>query len=150
MTAGTTSVVGVDRLELASRLRLIVARLARRLRQQASSGLSPSQLTALASIHKAGPMTLGTLAEIERVAPPTITKVVDKLTEAGLVERSVDPSDRRFVLVAATAAGKATIDKIRAERNAWLSARLDALSPEDVERLALAVDALAALAEDET
>ena len=65
--------------ELAARLRLSATRLARRLRQEADAGLTPSQLSALAVIEREGPLTLGALADHEKVAPPSITKVVAKL-----------------------------------------------------------------------
>ena len=136
----------IDQLALAGQLRLLIARLARQLRQQTAHGLSPTQLTALAAIHKSGPVTLGALAELEQVAPPTITKVADKLQELGLIERQVDPADRRFVRVAVTTTGRETIDRMRAERDAWLGRRLDQLPPGDLERLAAAIDALGQLA----
>ena len=77
--------------ELAARLRLSATRLARRLRQEADAGLTPSQLSALAVIDRQGPLTLGALADHEQVAPPTITKVVAKLE----AERPGGPRGRR-------------------------------------------------------
>src|SRR3954447_13531511 len=88
-----------DVATLAARLRLSSTRLARELRRQADAGLSPSQLSALVSIERHGPMTLGALADHERVAPPSITKVVTKLEGLGLVSRHVDDDDRRIVRV---------------------------------------------------
>src|ERR1700752_82582 len=85
--------------EIATRLRLSATRLARRPRQESGAGLSPSQLSALAVIANHGPLTLGALAEHERVAPPSITKVVTKLECDGLVPRAPDPSDRRICRV---------------------------------------------------
>src|SRR5438105_3631645 len=90
---------------LASRLRLSATRLARTLRREAGTGLSPSQLSVLATVDAHGPITLGTLASHERVAPPSITKVVTKLEAAGLVSRTPDPSDRRVARVNLTADG---------------------------------------------
>src|SRR2546429_8406607 len=84
-----------DTAAMAARLRLSATRLARQLRQQSDAGLSPSQLSALATIEHHGPMTLGALADHERVAPPSITKVVAKLEAAGLVARELDRADRR-------------------------------------------------------
>src|ERR671928_795791 len=91
--------------EIAARLRLSATRLARRLRQESSAGLSPSQQSALAVIANHGPLTLGALAEHERVAPPSITKVVTKLESDGLVIRTPDPGDRRVCRVAISAEG---------------------------------------------
>ena len=87
--------------ELAGRLRLAVTRLARQLRQTSDSDLSPTQASVLATVGGSGPLTLGELAELERVASPTITKVIALLHEKGLVDKITDPADRRFVRVAA-------------------------------------------------
>jgi DNA-binding MarR family transcriptional regulator len=82
--------------EIAASLRLSTTRLARRLRQESDTGLSPSQLSALAVIENHGPLTLGALADHERIAPPSITKVVTKLEADGLVTRTPCPDDRRW------------------------------------------------------
>ncbi len=135
--------------EIAARLRLSATRLARRLRQESASGLSPSQFSALAVIHNRGPITLGELAELERVAPPTITKVVAKLEEDGFVERRADPTDKRVSLVQVTTAGGLLHDETKRRRTTWLTGRLRELSPEDQARLADALDALDRLHGDE-
>src|SRR5919205_2842653 len=80
--------------ELAGRLRLAVTRLARLMRQQTDTGLSPTLLAALATVESAGPLTLGELACREQVAPPTVTKAVGGLEEQGFLSRTVDPGDR--------------------------------------------------------
>ena len=121
--------------ELASRLRLAVTRLARRLRTQLPGELSPSQLATLASVECRGPLTLGELSAVERVKPPTMTKIVGCLEEQGLVSRTVDASDRRVARVEATAAGLAFLEDSRQSKDAYLATRLRTLSPED--RLAL-------------
>jgi DNA-binding MarR family transcriptional regulator len=131
--------------ELAARLRLSATRLARRLRQEADAGLTPSQLSALAVIEGEGPLTLGALADQEKVAPPSITKVVAKLESIGLVERTVDPGDRRFVRVAVTAAGRALLEGSRQRKTAWLTGRIRELGAGEREQLAAALDVLDAL-----
>lgn len=128
--------------EIAARLRLSSTRLARRLRQEASTGLTPSLLSALATVERHGPLTLGALAEHERVAPPSITKVVAKLEADGLVERAVDASDRRVARVAATAAGRDLLEESRRRKTSWLLDRIHALPAEEQARLADALDAL--------
>ncbi len=128
--------------EIAARLRLSATRLARRLRKEAGSGLSPSQGSALAAIHNNGPLTLGALADHERVAPPTITKVVAFLEAEGLVVRSADPTDGRVSRVSTTKAGDSLVAESRRRKTAWLSTRVGALSREDQERLAGALDVL--------
>lgn len=128
--------------EIASRLRLSATRLARRLRQESGAGLSPSQQSALAVIANHGPLTLGALAEHERVAPPTITKVVSKLESDGLVTRTPDPSDRRVCRVEVSPAGAALLDEVRRRKTAWLTARISQLDADRQRRLADALDVL--------
>jgi DNA-binding MarR family transcriptional regulator len=142
-----------DELEVVARLRLSIARLARRLRQEAGTGLSPSQHSALITIVLHGPLTLGRLAKIEQVSPPTITRIAVKLEDDGLVARHVDPTDRRVSRVQITAEGERRLDHGRNRRNAWLAQRLRAFEPEQRRHLAAALDILEALAaspEDET
>ena len=135
--------------ELVGRLRLSTTRLARRLRQESDAGLTPSQLSALAVIDINGPLTLGALADLEQVAAPSVTRIVDKLEAAGLVARAADDSDRRFVRVQVTEAGHASMVRSRQRRTAWLAARIRRLEPEQQARLFAAVDVLEELAEAE-
>jgi DNA-binding MarR family transcriptional regulator len=128
--------------EIASRLRLSATRLARRLRQESGAGLSPSQQSALAVIAYHGPLTLGALAEHERVAPPTVTKVVSKLECDGLVTRTPDPADRRICRVAISPAGEELLEESRRRKTAWLTARISQLDADRQRRLADALDVL--------
>jgi DNA-binding MarR family transcriptional regulator len=138
----------VDQAELASRLRLSVTRLARRLRTQLPGELSPSQLAALSSVERLGPLTLGELSAAERVKPPSMTRIVSCLEEQGLVSRTVDPGDRRVARVEATAAGLRFLDQSRRQKDAYLADRLRGLSPEDRDALARAADVLERLLEE--
>ena len=128
--------------DIAARLRLSATRLARRLRQESNAGLSPSQQSALAVIANHGPLTLGALADHERVAPPTITKVVSKLECDGLVTRTPDPADRRVCRVAISPAGDALLEESRRRKTAWLTARISQLDADRQRRLADALDVL--------
>ena len=128
--------------ELAGRLRLAVTRLARQLRQTSDSDLSPTQASVLATVGGSGPLTLGELAELERVASPTITKVIALLHEKGLVDKITDPTDRRFVRVQLTADGEALLERPRARKTAGLARQLQGLGPGEVERLVAATDVL--------
>ena len=137
-----------DTAGIAARLRLSATRLARQLRQESDAGLSPSQLSALATIERHGSLTLGALAEQERVAPPSVTKVVAKLEAAGLVERQLDDADRRVAWVSTTPTGNARLAKIRQRKNEWLSAQIAQLDDAQRRRLADALDVLDALTAD--
>jgi DNA-binding MarR family transcriptional regulator len=141
-----------DVAEVAHRLLLATARLARLLRQQAGTGLSPSQHSVLASIDSSGSVTLGALAAIEQVAPPTITKIVSKLEDDGLVVRTVDARDRRVARVSVSPVGHARLEQSHRRRDAWLAQRLAGLPAADVTRMAEAVEVfekLAAIAHQE-
>lgn len=128
--------------DTAERLRLSIARLARLLRQQDDSGLGPTVTAALSCVAKHGPLTLGDLAAREQVAPPTITKVAEKMVAAGLVERHADAHDRRVSLVSITALGSARLEDFRNRRRSWLSERLGELDPDALDRLEAAAEVL--------
>jgi DNA-binding MarR family transcriptional regulator len=117
--------------ELATRLRVAVTRLNRKLRQQALAGLSPAQASALGTVNRLGSPTLGELAATEQVQPPTVTRLVTTLESAGLVARETDGADRRVVRVRITAEGRRTLQRIRSLKNAFLTRRLAALDPAD-------------------
>ncbi len=121
--------------DLASRLRLDISRMARRLRQEAGAELTPSQTAALATIEKHGPLTPSELATRERVQRPTATRVLAFLEDAGHVTRAVDPTDRRSSLVSISPAGRELLAVARTRKDAYLAQRLDALSAEDREAL---------------
>lgn len=134
---------------LASELRLVIARLARRVRQQGGTGgLSPSQLSALSSIEQAGAIRLGDLAGRESVSAPTMSRIVASLEDHGLVVRTPDALDRRAAQLSLTAAGRTRLKRIRSERTALLQRRVDALDTDDRRRLVEALPVLAALLDD--
>ena len=130
---------------MAAHLRISATRLARLLRRQGDTGLSPSQLSALTSVERHGPLTLGRLADHERIAPPSITKVVDKLEERGLVQRAPDALDRRVTRVSITPAGDALLADVRQRKDLWLASRLAQLDADQRARLDAALDVLDAL-----
>ena len=121
--------------DLASRLRLDISRMARRLRQEAGADLSPSMTAALATIERHGPLTPSELAERERVQRPTVTRVLARLEEARLVVRAADPQDRRCSLVSISDDGRALLEAMRERKDAFLARRIDALEPADREAL---------------
>ena len=132
-------------LELANALRPTITRLARRLRQQDHTGLGPTMTAALASIAKHGGPTHGELAAIEQVAPPTITAVVGKMENLGLVTRETGTADRRVTRIRITPAGVEQLDEVRNRRTSWLAFQLSSLTDDERRRLADAVDVLAKL-----
>jgi DNA-binding MarR family transcriptional regulator len=131
-----------DLVEDAERLRLATTRLARILRQETHTGLTPTQVAALATLQRMGAVPLKALAEAERISAPTATKVVDKLAEVDLVERLPHPDDRRVTLVSVTPAGHDLLAATRRHKTAWLATRLADLSPTDRSRLLDAVEVI--------
>jgi DNA-binding MarR family transcriptional regulator len=131
--------------ELADRLGHAAVRLARLLRQQDEGALTPTMRAALGTISREGPVTLGELAAIEQVAPPTITKVVAKLEDAGLVERDIDVSDRRVCRVTLTVDGQRWMDQDRTRRREWLTKRVEELDASEVVQLTAAVEIIETL-----
>jgi DNA-binding MarR family transcriptional regulator len=134
---------------LAAHLRLVITRTARRLRQQAGTDLGPSQLSALASIERHGPLTPSELARIERIQRPSATRIVARLEEAGLVERVADPTDRRSFTVGINGDGRALMNKLRTRKNAYLARRLRGLEGADLATLDRAAEILEDLLEGE-
>ena len=139
----------VSPVETAARLRLAIVRTARRLRQEAGGELTPSTAAALATIERHGPLAPSELAEIERVKRPTITRVVARLEEDGLVERTGDPADGRASLVSITREGSELLRRIRTRKNAYLARRLRKLDPDDLRALERAADVLEGILEDD-
>jgi DNA-binding MarR family transcriptional regulator len=133
--------------ELAARLRLVVMRLGRRLRQQAGDDLSPTLISALVTIERHGPLTLGRLAALERVKRPSVTRMVAILERRGLVACEVDAVDRRVRVVAVTAAARLLLQDSRTRKTAYLARHLRKLPERDVDALTAAVDVLERLLE---
>jgi DNA-binding MarR family transcriptional regulator len=128
--------------ELAPRLRLAITRTARRLRQEAGGGLTPSMGAALATIDRHGPLTPSELAIRERIQRPTATRVLARLEETGLIVRAADPADGRSALVSLSPAGAALLAELRTRKDAFLSERLEALGPRDRATLERAAELL--------
>jgi DNA-binding MarR family transcriptional regulator len=135
--------------ETAARLRAVIGRLHRRLRttpSAAAAGLTPTKISILFTVTREGPIGLSELAASEQVNPTMLSRIVGNLTDAGLLKRVADPSDRRAALVSATVAGRGLADRIRRERTDALNAALAPLSDQDQKLLQQALPALEALA----
>src|SRR3954451_6553343 len=125
----------MDETELAARLRLVLVALVRQLRSQNGPELTAGRASALASISKHGPLTVGELAERERVSSPMITKMAKSLEELGLVTRTPSDQDKRVTELAVTAEGRRRLEHNRTRKNAWLAQRLRTLDAADLEAL---------------
>lgn len=144
MLAAPTSTATELSSEFAPRLRLATMRLARLFRQHADpeAGLSQALISALATVSRCGPVTLGRLAELEGVQPPSMTRIVAHLEERSLVVREVDAHDRRIARVRTTPAADDVLAEVRTRRNEFLAGRLARLSPADMVILEAALPVL--------
>ena len=130
----------------AARLRVAIARLSRWLRRHELAGLTPTQLSALSTVERAGPLRLGDLAAAEGIAPSTHTRLVTALEERGYVVRQPVPGDARASTMAITAAGHEMLEMLRRESTTRLAESLSTLSPGQLHALAEALPALEQLA----
>lgn len=131
-----------------TRLRVAIARLSRRLRRHELAGLTPTQLAALSTVERSGPLRLGDLAAAEGIAPSTLTRLVAVLEELGYVQRYADPKDARASTLAITPTGHETLERLREEGTVLLTHSLMLLTAEQRAALATALPALEQLAED--
>jgi DNA-binding MarR family transcriptional regulator len=139
---------GPSELEQATRLREAIGRLSRRLRPTlAAEGMTPTQISVLATVVRQGPIGLSDLAEREGLNPTMLSRVVAVLGDLGLVRRESDREDRRAGVLVATDAGVRRRAEIRRERAEVLSVHLAELPAAEREALARALPALEALAE---
>lgn len=129
----STSPVIDEPPSLSSHLRLVILRMSRRLRQQSVGDVTASQMSALASIYLAGAASLGELAATERIAPPSMTRIVARLEEQGFVRRRHDSTDRRVSRLEITPSGEALLAETQSRRDAYLAERLQSLSDEERE-----------------
>jgi DNA-binding MarR family transcriptional regulator len=130
-----------------ARLRAAVLRLSRRLRKHDLADLTPTQLSALATVARDGPQRLGDLAAAERIAPSTLTRLVSVLEERGYLQRTAVPGDARASLVSVTERGTTVLNQIRQETTSLLAENLLMLPRPQLEALAAALPALERLSD---
>jgi DNA-binding MarR family transcriptional regulator len=133
--------------QLAPRLRWAIARMARRLRQESGTDLGPSQVAALATVERHGPLSPSELADRERIKRPTATRIVGHLEAAGLVQRVKDPEDGRSSILSVAAEGRAVLRRLRERKTAYLARRLADMDAEDRRTLERAAELLEGMLE---
>ena len=111
-------------------------------RQDQESGISGPRLSALSVIVFAGPLSLAELAAAEQVKPPTMSRIVEGLVQAGFASREPDPGNRRMVRISATAEGTELLEAGRERRVRVLAQRLHRLADSEQRALARAVELL--------
>jgi DNA-binding MarR family transcriptional regulator len=123
--------MATSRIETAARLRLAIVRTARRMRQEAGGGLSPSQAAALATIDRHGSLTPSELAACERVQRPTVARLLARMEQDGLVTRAPDPSDGRSSVISLSDEGRALLESVRSRKEAFLAQRMETLDADE-------------------
>ena len=150
MTADNAAGVDDDLLtEEATRLRLAVGRLHRRIRIDGRESVPPLQLSALSMINLHGPLRLSELARREAVTAPTMSRVLGALDERGFVVRTPDPQDARGVLITLSDKGRAELDTIVRHRTALVARRLSRLAPDQRAAIRAALPAIEHLLDDD-
>jgi DNA-binding MarR family transcriptional regulator len=137
-------------LDTATRLRVAIGRLSRRLRTTeagAAAGLTPTRISVLLTVVRDGPVRLAALAAAERLNPTMLSRVISDLVDAGLLGRTSDDGDRRAAWVEATDAGHSLAGRMRRERTDALNEALAELSTTDRQVVEKALPALESLAE---
>jgi DNA-binding MarR family transcriptional regulator len=124
-----------ERAELGARLRIAVARLARRLRQEAGTDLSPSLMSMLSTVDRHGPLTPSELSEREQIRRPTTTRLIARLEQQGLLATEIDLADRRSYRVAVTPRGARLLEQARRRKSAFLTSALGELDARELDEL---------------
>ena len=135
-----------DVARLSQALRELVAVVSR---DSATRGLSRTAAGTLSALDRYGPCRVSDLTRLEAVGQPAMTGLVQRLEATGLVSRTSDPSDRRATLVAITDAGRSALAERRRSQDALIAARLGRLSPDRLDALGHAVDALVELTQED-
>ena len=131
-----------------TRLRVALARIVRTIdRQVDGGGLTRTELSVLGTVSRLKAVTAGELADIEGLNPTMLSRIVGKLESAGIVTRTPDPDDRRVVRIGITPEGSRLHNRMRRERSALISARLDEIPEQDARAVLAALPALESLAE---
>jgi DNA-binding MarR family transcriptional regulator len=143
------SVLTLEPLAVANRLRPALLKLARELRRESHAlGVTGGQVSLLFQISRNRGIGVRDLAALERMSPAAMSGYVDRLERAGLVERTPNPNDRRRQGLSVTAEGDRVLRSVKSRRTAWLAARLEGLTPEELEAIDNAVEPLLSLLGD--
>lgn len=143
------SILTAEPLTVANRLRPALLRLARELRRESHAlGVTGGQVSLLFQIQQHRGIGVRDLAALERISPASMSGHVDRLERAGLIRRTPDPNDRRRLSLSVTPEAERVLRSVKSRRTAWLAARLEHLSPDELATLDAAVEPLLALIED--
>jgi DNA-binding MarR family transcriptional regulator len=146
--SSTSPPLSKSQAQTAAELRLVIGRLIRSIRQHNASGLTPSQVSALATIDEFGPIRISDLASRESVGAPIATRVTTSLEELGYLKRVVDSQDKRACLVELTYTGHKVLKNLWEERTVGINQRIQMLSKSEITALNAALPILDKLAKN--
>ena len=131
----------------APRLQEIVRLLGRKLGmledfQTACCGKTFAQCHALVEIGRAGSISLNDLANALGLDKSTMSRTINQLVHGGLVEREIDPEDRRYVTIGLTETGKRTYAELEESMNVYFSELYEAIPEEKREQVVESLDLL--------
>src|SRR5918999_434038 len=142
-------ILTLEPLAVANRLRPALLKLARELRRESHAlGVTGGQVSLLIQVHKHRGIGVRDLAALERMSPAAMSGYVDRLERAGLVRRTPNPDDRRRQGLSVTTEGERVLRSVKSRRTAWLAARLEHMSPEELEAIDAAVEPLLKLLDE--
>ena len=101
----------------------------------AQFGMTRAQWAVLVRIDRAEGLSQAELAEVLDLQPITLTRLLDKLAENGLIERRPDPTDRRIKRLFLTAAARPLLGRLGALGEETMAAALDGVAPEEVQHM---------------
>ena len=105
--------------------------------------VSLPQFRVLVVIASRGSVNLGEVAEGLGVHPSNATRTVDKLVVAGLVQRSDDPADRRYLALNLTSRGHDVVERVMNHRRSSIAVVMDNMAPSRRRTLASVLGAFA-------
>ena len=144
-----SSVLTHEPLAVANRLRPALLKLARELRRESHAlGVTGGQVSLLFQISRHRGIGVRDLAALERMSPAAMSGYVDRLERAGLVRRTPNVKDRRRQGLSVTPEGERVLRSVKSRRTAWLAARLERLTPDELEAVDAAVEPLLSLIEE--
>ena len=144
----STAPLSKSQSQTAAELRLVIGRLIRSMRQHNAGGLTPSQVSALATIEEFGPIRISDLASRESVGAPVATRVTTSLEDLGYIKRVQDSQDKRACLVELTPVGHKVLKNLWEERTSGINQRIQMLSKAEIALLNAALPILEKLAKD--
>jgi DNA-binding MarR family transcriptional regulator len=135
-----------DAIEAADRIHSAAIHLLRWLRaSDRESGIGPAQLSALSVLVFGGPQSLAQLAQAEQVRPPTMSRIVNGLVEAGLATSTTDQRDRRGIVVRPTEKGIRLMNAARQRRVETLARAVQRMSKKEIGDLRKAAEMMESL-----